>query len=108
MALDTAFFEGVVGVVNRYVLLNKKLLDPRIDLVTHSISGELTWGYPGRGPAQLALAMLCAVYDDDIALLHHEQYKEQVIAHMPPNKPWFLSAAEVQRVVDDIRGKREF
>lgn len=40
-------------------------LDPRLDIRNHSPTG-LNWGYGGSGPAQLALALACDCYGDDV------------------------------------------
>ncbi len=39
-------------------------LDPRLDIRNHSPDG-FAWGYPGSGPARLALAILCDALGDD-------------------------------------------
>ena len=46
----------------------------------HSPDG-FNWGYAGSGPAQLALAMLLEVTNDEAkALAHYQDFKFQVIA----------------------------
>ena len=49
-------------------------LEPRYDLANHSPDG-FEWGYPGSGPAQLALAMLADATDADTAQRHYQQFK---------------------------------
>lgn len=54
----------------------------RLDLGGHSPSG-VEWGYAGSGPAQLALALLALVADDETAIEYHQQFKLGVIAGLP-------------------------
>jgi Family of unknown function (DUF6166) len=52
-----------------------RLLDPRLDLSNHSPTG-FEWGYPGSGPAQLALAILADFLGDDVrAVALHQEFK---------------------------------
>jgi hypothetical protein len=40
------------------------------------------WGYCGSGPAQLAVAILADVLDDDdLVREHYQQFKNDVVAH---------------------------
>lgn len=56
------------------------LLKPRLDLRNHSPSG-MDWGYCGSGPAQLALAILADVLqDDDAALRCYQRFKFDIVA----------------------------
>lgn len=57
-------------------------LPPRLDLVNHSPDG-FNWGYPGSGPAQLALAILADfTQDTDLALREYQKFKWAVIARL--------------------------
>lgn len=76
-------------------------LSPRLELRNHSPTG-FAWGYNGSGPAQLALAILCDVYDDDKALRLYQQFKDWVIAKQDREKPFLLTATEVMTAVDEI------
>ncbi|HUC10022.1 MAG TPA: DUF6166 domain-containing protein [Stellaceae bacterium] len=52
-----------------------RFLDPRLDLCNHSPTG-FEWGYPGSGPAQLALAILADFLGDDArAIALHQEFK---------------------------------
>jgi Family of unknown function (DUF6166) len=52
-----------------------RFLDPRLDLCSHSPTG-FEWGYPGSGPAQLALAILADFLGDDTrAIALHQEFK---------------------------------
>jgi hypothetical protein len=62
-------------------------VSPRLDLENHSPTG-LEYGYPGSGPAQLALAVLADyLRDDRRALDLHQEYKFDVIAKLDQNQP---------------------
>jgi Family of unknown function (DUF6166) len=51
----------------------------------HSPDG-FAWGYGGRGPAQLALAVLLKVTDRTTALRNYQQFKWEVIAVTPTGR----------------------
>lgn len=53
----------------------------RLDLARHSPTG-FGWGYLGSGPAQLALAILADACGDEIAIKHHQRFKDGVIARL--------------------------
>ena len=57
----------------------RRVLPPRLDLANHSPTG-LSWGYHGSGCAQLALALLADVYDDEKALRFYKRFKQVAIA----------------------------
>ncbi len=73
-------------------------LPPRLDLRNHSPTG-FSAGYGGSGPAQLALALLADVFDDDIALEHYQDFKWAVIARLPRDKPWTLTVEQIRQAV---------
>ena len=53
---------------------------PSQRLCNHSPSG-FQWGYPGSGPAQLALALLYDVTGDrELSLRHHQDFKREFVA----------------------------
>ena len=67
----------------------------RLDLANHS-PGGFEWGYRGSGPAQLALALLAHGAGDDVfALARHQEFKEDVIAHLP-DEGWLVYNGQVQ------------
>lgn len=68
-------------------------LPPRLDLVNHSPTG-FAWGYHGSGPAQLALALLCHVFPDRVALAYHQDFKNDVIARR--DGEWDITEAEIR------------
>lgn len=73
-------------------------LDLRLDLMRHSPTG-FAWGYGGSGPAQLALAMLAdALGDDREALRIYQRFKEVLIARLPGDEGFAISANLVRIV----------
>ena len=62
------------------------MLDPRFDLRNHSPTG-FSWGYPGSGPAQLALAILCQEL--------YQAFKDAVVSRFDQNQPWRLTTVDV-------------
>jgi hypothetical protein len=77
-------------------------LNPRLDLDNHSPTG-FEWGYPGSGPAQLALAILADALENDIkAVRLHQSFKFRVIANLPRNKNWQLHRDQVLTFVAKI------
>ena len=77
-------------------------LKPRNDIFNHSPTG-FECGYEGSGPAQLALAVLCAALEemvpnpDAIALRLHQDFKRDVIAKISREvKTWAFSLAWVR------------
>jgi len=67
----------------------------RLDLWNHSPTG-FNWGYGGSGPSQLALAMLADhLGNDEVAVRLHQKFKWAVIAKLPIDEPWELTAQQV-------------
>ena len=67
------------------VWLDGKELDPKASqaVVNHSPDG-FSWGYPGSGPSQLALAILLEVTGEkEVALSLYQQFKFDVVARWP-------------------------
>lgn len=62
----------------------------RLDLRNHSPTG-FAWGYGGSGPAQLALALLADLLDDERALDLYQTFKWRVIGRLPYMEPWTLT-----------------
>ena len=77
-------------------------LPMRLDLYNHSPTG-FEWGYGGSGPAQLALAILADVLeDDDRAVQLHQQFKWRAIASIHRKERWYLSRSKVLEIVSEI------
>lgn len=64
-------------------------LDPRNDLRNHSPDG-FEWGYGGSGPAQLALAILADLFDDETALKYYQDFKRACVSRIGSER-WNLS-----------------
>lgn len=78
-----------------------RTLDPRLDLYPHSPDG-FEWGYPGSGPAQLALAILADhLGNDRRALFLHQRFKDAVIALLPRER-WTLPSRRVDEAISRL------
>lgn len=95
-----AWFEGrTTPDGERQVLYAGKLLDPRFDIRNHSPAG-FNWGYGGSGPAQLALAMLCAVLgDDQAAEALYQDFKFAFIGRIETDL-WLLDGRQIVEWVE--------
>ena len=70
-------------------------LNPRLDLREHSPTG-FGWGYEGSGAAQLALAILAHhTQDEQYALAHYQDFKHDVISHLPWTAPWAIDEEQL-------------
>lgn len=71
---------------SRRVWLDSKELSPErsLKLRNHSPTG-FCWGYGGSGPAQLALAVLLDITDEETALSNYQDFKRDVIAGLNDN-----------------------
>jgi hypothetical protein len=87
-----------------FVVRNGKvqLLDPRIDLELCSPDG-LSWGYPGSGPAQLAVAMLMEVLGDweRVQRIRH-RFHDRLLARIPQNRNWTADGADILAIALEI------
>lgn len=71
----------------------------------HSPTG-FAWGYSGSGPAQLALALLLDVLDnDDRAVRLHQRFKSRVIARLPMDDPWELTSEQIMEHVKQLEAE---
>lgn len=90
--------EGYAAIVT----VNRRPLNPRLDLFNHSPTG-FEWGYGGSGPAQLALAILADhLADGEQALNLHQRFKWAVIAELPSRR-WTLTTPEIDQTLQNIR-----
>jgi hypothetical protein len=79
-------------------------LDYRLDLINHSPTG-FAWGYEGRGPAQLALALCAdALGSNEDALQVYQDFKRRVVAGLPQSEDWIISDTVVQAVCAPLLG----
>lgn len=82
----------------------RRSLDPRFDLKRHSPDG-FQCGYSGSGPAQLALAILAEIYDDETACRYYQRFKDDVIAGLDGDS-FVLDEHEVRRWKETIEAVR--
>jgi Family of unknown function (DUF6166) len=70
-------------------------LDPRTDLANHSPDG-LSWGYPGSGCAQLALAMLMAIFDEwERVRPIYQLFKDEFVSRLPQDTNWTADGVDI-------------
>jgi len=88
------------------VSINGKTLWPDKSLAVkrHSPTG-FAWGYYGSGPAQLALAILLELTDENTALRLYQQFKEDVIAKLPGTEGFSMSVRGVLDWVEKHKGE---
>jgi hypothetical protein len=74
----------------------------RLDLYNHSPTG-FEWGYAGSGPAQLAIALLAEVLQDDkTAIALHQIFKFKVIGRLERDSPWQLTERDVLQYAAEV------
>lgn len=78
----------------------------KLELRNHSPTG-FAWGYPGSGPSQLALALLCMELGEMPALELYHRYKDEVISHLDQDKGWWMNSSDIHRWVRTARGYGE-
>jgi hypothetical protein len=78
-----------------------RLLDPRHDLA--DCSDGVSWGYPGSGPAQLAVAMLMELLGDwdRIQRIRHE-FQDVFAARIPQARNWTADGADIMAIVLEL------
>lgn len=76
-------------------LMDGTQIDPRYDLANHSPDG-FSWGYDGSGPAQLALAMLCTLTDDDKAQANYQTFKSKFLSTLDMESDFEMDLAVVR------------
>lgn len=70
----------------------------RTDLVNHSPTG-FGWGYGGSGAGQLALAILCQLFDDKYAQRHYMKFKWDFVAKLEQGKDWVATEDEIRALM---------
>jgi hypothetical protein len=78
-------------------------LQASLRVVNHSPTG-FCWGYSGRGPAQLALAILLDHFngDKERALSLYQDFKSKVIAGLPMDNDFVLTDEQVESAISLI------
>lgn len=72
----------------------------RPDLATHST--EFEWAYAGSGPAQLALALLADVSNDQTALVFYQRFKLAVVCGLDV-LAWTLTARQIRAHLRELQ-----
>jgi hypothetical protein len=76
----------------------------RLDVANRSPTG-LAWGYPGSGPAQCALALLCYEIGADRALPLYQQFSVEVISRLSQHQGWSMTSADIRAWVEKQKGR---
>lgn len=79
-------------------------LPPRNDLANHSPDG-FAWGYSGSGPAQLSVAILAALVEDEVALRYYMDFKDAFVSRFTKDRDFHLPAWRVMQWVREQREK---
>ena|SRR5271157_207487 len=91
--------------VDRIVDHDGQIIDPAVSLkvMNHSPDG-FSWGYPGSGPAQLALGILLVHLngDKERALSLYHDFKFRVIARLPMDEDFTLTDEQVESAISEI------
>lgn len=94
--LKELVFRGAQIDTGAVVTVNDDLLDPArsLKLRNHSPDG-FEWGYGGSGPAQLALAMLLAVTnDEEKSVSLYQDFKRDFISILPSE--WEITKTAIE------------
>lgn len=84
------------------VYRGEELLDMRRDLIDHTAAG-FDWGYKGRGPVQLALALCADALDNDhLAIAVHLDFHQAITSRIELSL-WEMTRAEVRALVDRLQ-----
>ena len=94
---------------DRVVARDGKIINPAQSLrvVNHSPDG-FSWGYPGSGPAQLALGILLVHLngDKERALALYQDFKDAVIARLDMDSNFELTDEQVEAAISKIDIRR--
>ena len=90
---------------DRVVARDGKVINPAQSLrvVNHSPDG-FSWGYPGSGPAQLALGILIVHFNGDVerAQAIYQDFKDLVIARLDMDSDFELTDEQVEAAISKI------
>jgi hypothetical protein len=86
------------------VTVDGEPIKPRHDLRNHSPDG-FAWGYGGSGPAQLALALLADLTDDETAQRHYQEFKWSFVAKLDGGSGWEATEAELLGVLKAVEAR---
>ena len=72
---------------NREVTIDGKVLSPQRSQKVHNHSPDgFMWGYGGSGPAQLALAIMLEITDQETAIAKYQNFKWEKLATLPKDE----------------------
>jgi len=78
---------------------NTRDLPIRLDICNHSPTG-FEWGYPGSGPAQLALAILADFTGNAPEPRVYQKFKAAFIQHINEDR-WIIIGATIQKFLNE-------
>jgi Family of unknown function (DUF6166) len=82
-------------------------LPPRLDLMAHTPDGAFECGFRGSGPSQLALAMLADYLGDDREALNlHLAFRDLLVAELPRDRDWHVTAGYIDARLIAVRASR--
>lgn len=86
--------------------LPPSFLEPRYSqaLRNHSPDG-FAWGYPGSGPAQLALAILLRYIPANIAQEHYQDFKREYLVALPPDSDFDITINIYEWLEKKLKGE---
>lgn len=95
------------GYRNGVVHVDGVALRPRSHICNHSPTG-FSWGYCGSGPAQLALAIMCEEFGEDLDThpVSYQDFKEAFISKFKQNKPFRFNSSDVRLACRYIGAKK--
>ena len=96
------------GVGQQLVTKDDDILDPKPSqkIWNHSPAG-FNWGYEGSGPAQLALALLYDVTNDEIVSVRlHQAFKSSIMAAW--GDTWEITDADIKEWINDKLEEAQF
>lgn len=99
-------YQGFVKKENeRYlVFCNGEKLNYHTEIVSHSPTG-FSWGYPGSGPSQLALALMVNEFGKDIEQhpVSYQDLKNELIVCLDSEQDFTITSKDIKRSVTIIQ-----
>jgi hypothetical protein len=90
------------------VWIGEKKLDIGRSLQVENKSQSFSWGYHGSGPAQLSLAILLELCDNDLqAIKLFQLFKQEIIADFPMDSDLVLPVSIVKKWLADQKNTAE-
>lgn len=73
------------GFADGRVRLNGYILDIKRSQKVHNHSADFSWGFPGSGPSQLALAIILEITGNSLG---YQEFKWAYLTDLPQGKPF--------------------